>query len=114
MKNKKLLFVIIIIILTVTTFIITKQKSQFSPSTKVQAYTRVSPPEAIETIRNLTEIKQWESSLNREESKPVISIESETDYVYMIHVYESKLEDIITFGWYDVDKIKGNVTKSNP
>lgn len=111
MKNVIPTLGIILILLAISTFFITKQKSQFSSSATAEAYTRISPEQAVETVRNLMEIRQWESSLNGEESKAVIAIESETDTAYVIHVYENKLENIVTFGWYDVDKKIGNVTK---
>jgi hypothetical protein len=75
---------------------------------------------AIQIVSNLPEVKRWEQLFSNPDGtspktngRPVIALDSETSTIYVVHVYEDASGHTATFGWYDVDKNKGTVTKEN-
>jgi hypothetical protein len=99
------------------------QKEQvfvYKTNTSYQVQTKITAEKALEIVSNLPEVKQWEKLFTNPDGtspktggKPVVVYDSETNTTYVIHVYEDMPDHTATFGWYDVDKNTGIVTKEN-
>lgn len=46
--------------------------------------------------------------------RPMLKVTQETDTIITIQAYEDLPERIVTFGWYDVDRLSGEVTDLLP
>jgi len=70
---------------------------------------------AISLVRQRPDVQQWLQLI--EEKSPVtavITLDSKTDMVYTVHVYEDLPDHTATFNWYDVDKTSGEIIPMFP
>lgn len=124
MKNKK----IIIALFAIITFIVIlfgflwqllyfqKPKTDENLAKTIEKAS-VTRDEAVQAVRSLSEVKNYEALLAQAGKAATIEAE-DNDTEWNVHVYEIVTQDGIshsaTFGWYQVDKYSGEVFSENP
>ncbi len=87
----------------------TASPSQETAASPIQI-SQISEKEAIEKVRQLPEVKNYLAKVPNAHVQ--VSSFDEESGTYSIQVFEVKDNHTATFGWWDVEKISGNVKKS--
>ncbi|MES2213575.1 MAG: hypothetical protein V4473_01910 [Patescibacteria group bacterium] len=73
--------------------------------------------DAIGYVMRMPEVKQWMKLFNGSNGtnpstggRPAFMLDSETNDMYVVRVYENMPDHASTFGFYDVNKVNGRVT----
>lgn len=80
---------------------------------------KISEQDAVNSVKNLPEVKSWLALFNQPGGKssiggaPIIEVDHQDSSIYVVHVYEwvnqGADSHTATQGWYDVNKVTGEI-----